>query len=91
MPAVTPMRADVWIRQARPDEVSRGGVALPPTAQEPVRKGVVVLCGPEVQEVAALDVVAWSQFVGQHVHWDGQDLLIVSEADILYKMLLDEN
>ena len=45
--------------------------------------GTVVAAGPDALEAKVGDKILFGEFVGQELHWDGEDLLAMREAHIL--------
>ncbi|MGE0768817.1 MAG: co-chaperone GroES [Hyphomicrobiaceae bacterium] len=87
-----PLHDRVVIR--RIDEASRtpGGILIPDTAQEKPSQGEVVSIGPGGRDekgnlvpitVKCGDRVLFGKWSGTEVKLDGQDLLIMTESDIL--------
>jgi chaperonin GroES len=89
---ITPLADRVVIRPAPRDAATASGVILPDTATEKPQRGTVIAVGPgrlndngqhtplEVSEGAE---VLFSKYAGTEVKIAGDDLLIVSEQDIL--------
>ncbi len=89
---IKPLGDRVVIRPAQREEQTTSGVFLPDTAKEKPQKGTVIAVGPgklndngqrtplEVSEGAT---VLYAKYAGTEVKVDDEDLLIVSEKDIL--------
>ncbi|HZS86957.1 MAG TPA: co-chaperone GroES [Chloroflexota bacterium] len=89
---IKPLGDRVVIRPAQREEVTASGVILPDTAKEKPQRGTVLAVGPgrvgddgkrtpvEVSEGAE---VLYAKYAGTEIKIDGEDLLIVSEKDIL--------
>ena len=89
---IKPLGDRVVIRPSQREEVTASGVILPDTAKEKPQRGTVLAVGPgrlddngqrippEVTEGAE---VLYAKYAGTEVKIDGEDLLIVSEKDIL--------
>lgn len=45
--------------------------------------GVVVAAGPNAYEAKVGDRILFGEFVGQELHWEGEDLLVMREEHIL--------
>jgi chaperonin GroES len=82
----------VLVKRLDAEEVSAGGIVLPDTAQEKPQEAEVVSLGTGGKDdngndieftVKAGDKVLISKYGGTDVKVDGQDLLIISESDIL--------
>jgi chaperonin GroES len=90
--ALRPLRDRVLLRRLDGEEKTKGGIIIPDTAKEKPQEGEVVAVGPgardESGKVVPLDVrtgdrVLFGKWSGTEVKVDGQDLLILKEADIL--------
>jgi chaperonin GroES len=89
---IKPLGDRVVIRPAQREEVTASGVILPDTAKEKPQRGTVLAVGPgklndngqrvplEVSEGAE---VLYAKYAGTEIKIEGEDLLIVSEKDIL--------
>ncbi len=87
-----PLHDRVGIRPAEGDLRSRGGIIIPDTARENSQDGEVVATGPGNRNasgkvlplgVKAGDRVLFGEWSGTEVKIDGEDLLIVKEADVM--------
>jgi chaperonin GroES len=87
-----PLHDRVVIRRAEGDMKSKGGIIIPDTAKEKPQEGEVVAVGPGSRDesgklipldVKAGDAVLFGKWSGTEVTIDGEDLLIVKEADIM--------
>ena len=92
MASIKPLGQRVLVKRLEADEVSAGGIVLPDTAQEKPQEAEVVSLGTggkdengnDIQfSVSEGDKVLISKYGGTDVKVDGQDLLIISESDIL--------
>lgn len=77
------------------EEKTASGIVLPDTAKEKPQQGEVIAVGPGrildngervPLEVAAGDRVIYSKYAGTEVKIDGEELLIISERDVLAKV-----
>ncbi len=84
--------ADRLIVKALPsEEKTKSGIIMPDTAKEKPQEGMVVAVGPgkmEKGERIAMDVkendrVIYSKYAGTEVKYDGEEYLILKEADVL--------
>jgi len=89
---IKPLGDRVVIRPAQREEVTASGVILPDTAKEKPQRGAILAVGPgkvgDNGQRTALEVtegseVLYAKYAGTEVKVDGEDLLIVSEKDIL--------
>src|SRR5205823_6163519 len=87
-----PLQDRVLIRRVEPEAKTAGGIFIPDTAQEKPMEGEVVAIGPggrdEVCKLHALDLkkgdrVLFGKWSGTEVKLDGEDLMIMKEADIM--------
>jgi chaperonin GroES len=87
-----PLQDRVLVRRIEPEAKTAGGIFIPDTAQEKPTEGEVVAVGPgardensKVQplEVKSGDRVLFGKWSGTEVKLDGEDLMIMKEADIM--------
>ncbi|MGX5733865.1 co-chaperone GroES [Bosea thiooxidans] len=87
-----PLHDRVVVKRIDAEEKTRGGIIIPDTAKEKPQEGEVVAVGPgardEQGKLVPLDVkvgnrVLFGKWSGTEVKIDGQDLLIMKEADIM--------
>ena len=87
-----PLHDRVVIRRAEGDVKSKGGIIIPDTAKEKPQEGEVIAVGPGSRDesgklipldVKAGDAVLFGKWSGTEVKIDGEDLLIMKEADIM--------
>jgi chaperonin GroES len=87
-----PLHDRVVIRRAEGDTKSKGGIIIPDTAKEKPQEGEVIAVGPGSRDesgrlmpldVRAGDAVLFGKWSGTEVKIDGEDLLIMKEADIM--------
>ena len=87
-----PLHDRVVVRRTDGDEKSAGGIIIPDTAKEKPMEGVIVAVGSGARDengkVQPLDVkkgdnVLFGKWSGTEVKLDGQELLIMKEADIM--------
>ncbi|QND46267.1 co-chaperone GroES (plasmid) [Rhizobium lusitanum] len=90
--AFRPLHDRVVIRRLESEEKTRGGIIIPDTAKGKPQEGAVVAIGPGLHDesgklvpldVKAGDRVLFGKWSGTEIKIDGEDLLIVKEADIL--------
>lgn len=84
---IKPLASRVVIKPAAAEETTASGIIIPDSAKEKQLKGEVVAVGPgtkdEVMEVSVGDVVLYGKYAGTELELDGEDLLIMNQADIL--------
>jgi chaperonin GroES len=87
-----PLHDRVVVRRVESEEKTRGGIIIPDTAKEKPAEGEIVAVGPGARndkgETVALDVkvgdrVLFGKWSGTEVKVNGEDLLIMKEADIM--------
>ncbi|TGD96168.1 co-chaperone GroES [Methylobacterium nonmethylotrophicum] len=90
--AFRPLHDRVLLRRLDGEEKTKGGIIIPDTAKEKPQEGEVVAVGPGARDdqgaptpldVKAGDRVLFGKWSGTEVKIDGEDLLILKEADIL--------
>jgi len=92
MASIKPLGQRVLVKRLDAEEVSSGGIVLPDTAQEKPQEAKVVSLGTGGKDengneitftVKEGDKVLISKYGGTDVKVEGEDLLIISESDIL--------
>ena len=87
-----PLHDRIVVRRLESEEKTRGGIIIPDTAKEKPQEGEVVAVGPgarnEQGQVVALDVKAgdrilFGKWSGTEIKIDGEDFLIMKEADVM--------
>ncbi len=87
-----PLHDRVVVRRVEGEDKSKGGIIIPDTVKEKPGEGEVIAVGPGARdesgklialEVKAGDRVLFGKWSGSEVKIDGEDLLIMKEADIL--------
>ncbi|ESY25176.1 co-chaperone GroES [Mesorhizobium sp. LNJC394B00] len=87
-----PLHDRVVIRRAEGDVKSNGGIIIPDNAKEKPQEGEVIAVGPGARDengalvpldVKAGDFILFGKWSGTEVKIDGEDLLIMKEADIM--------
>ena len=86
-----PLADRVVVRPVEPEEKTKGGIILPDTAKEKPVIGEIVAVGPGkvsedgkkiAMEVKVGDKVLYGKYSGTEVTVEGEDYLIMREADI---------
>ena len=81
-----PLHDRVLIRRIEQESKTSGGIIIPDTAKEKPQKGIVVAAGPgkkdEPVTVKVGDSVLYGKYAGTEITVDGQEYLIMREADI---------
>jgi chaperonin GroES len=87
-----PLQDRVLIRRVEPEAKTIGGIIIPDTAQEKPMEGEVVAVGPGIRgedgklhplDVKSGDLVLFGKWSGTEVKLDGEELMIMKEADIM--------
>ena len=87
-----PLGDRVVIKPTPREEMTKSGIVLPDTAKEKPQEGVVLAAGPgktlddgsrEAMDVAVGDKVLYAKYAGTEFKVEGEELLIVSQKDIL--------
>ena|SRR5262245_13568019 len=89
---IQPLADRIVVKALEETEQMRGGLYIPDTAKEKPQQGEVVAAGPgklnddgkRIQlEVAVGDRVLYGKYSGTEVNVDGEEYLILREADVL--------
>ena len=84
---IKPLGDRVLIKRLEAEEKTKSGIVLPGSAQEQPQMAEVVAVGPGTDEVKMEvkkgDQVIFSKYAGTEVKLDGEDLILVSQKDIL--------
>jgi len=92
MSTITPLGQRVLVKRLDAEEITAGGIVLPDSAQEKPQEAEVVSLGLGGKDddgktiefsVKVGDKVLISKYGGTEVKIDGEDMLILSESDIL--------
>ena len=89
---LTPLHDRVIVKPAPAEETTKGGIIIPDTAKEKPMQGEVIAVGDgriadDGKKIAMCvkkgDKVLYGKYAGTEVTIDGEELLIMREADIL--------
>ena len=84
---LVPLGDRVVIKRLEAEEKTASGILLTGQAKEVPQMAEVVAVGPGTEdvkmEVKTKDVVIFSQYAGTEVKYQGEDLIIVKQSDIL--------
>ena len=87
-----PLHDRVLVRRVQEDTKTAGGIIIPDSAQEKPSEGEIIAVGGgarredgvlEPMNVAVGDRILFGKYAGTEVKLDGEDLIIMKEADIL--------
>jgi chaperonin GroES len=91
---IQPLGDRVLVKPIEAEEVTKGGIVLPASAQEKPLEGKVLAAGPgkrnDKGEAVAMDVkvgdtILYSKYGGTEIKIDGEELIILTESNILAK------
>ncbi len=91
----TPLNDRILVRPTEREEVTAGGIVLPDSAREKPQEGDVLAVGLGRMtdegkrvplDIAVGDRILYSKYGGTELKEDGEDLLILSERDVLAKV-----
>ncbi|MDP4625305.1 MAG: co-chaperone GroES [Akkermansiaceae bacterium] len=92
MASIKPLGQRVLVKRLEADTISAGGIVLPDSAKEKPQEAEVIALGTGSKDdngkdiefsVKVGDKVLISKYGGTEVKLDGEEVLILSEADIL--------
>ncbi len=87
-----PLGDRVVVQPSAREEMTKSGIVIPDTAKEKPQEGMVLAVGPgrvledgkrEAMDVKTGDKVLYGKYAGTEFKLEGEDLLIVSQKDIL--------
>ena len=87
-----PLQDRVLVRRAEPEAKTAGGIFIPDNVQEKPMEGEVIAVGPGARGkdgellpmgVNAGDRVLFNKWSGSAIKLDGEELMIMTEADIM--------
>lgn len=89
---IKPLADRVVVQSLEAEEKTASGIILPDTAKEKPQKGKILAVGPGriledgsrlAMEVKTGDTVIYAKYAGSEIAIDGEEVLILKEADIL--------
>jgi chaperonin GroES len=92
---LVPLHDRIVIRPVIQEEVLASGIVIPDTAKEKPQQGVVIAVGPGrldddgkriPMDVQVGDRVLYAKYTGQEVKVDHEELIVLSEKDVLAKV-----
>ena len=87
-----PLQDRVLVRRIEQEEKTQGGIIIPDTAKEKPMEGEVIAAGPGARgddgklnplDVKVGDRVLFGKWSGTEIKIDGEELMIMKEADIM--------
>lgn len=91
---IQPLGDRVVVKPLEKEEKTKSGIFIPDTAKEKPQEGKVLAVGPGkmtddgkrlAMDVAVGDIVIFAKYGGTEIKEDGEELIILREADILAK------
>ena len=79
---IKPLGDRVVIEPSTQQEKTESGIILPDTAQEKPQEGKVLAVG-DCETIKKDDLVLYPKYSGTEITHNGQDILIVSEKEVL--------
>tara|TARA_B100001996_G_scaffold296846_1_gene237184 strand:+ start:95 stop:349 length:255 start_codon:yes stop_codon:yes gene_type:complete len=79
---IKPLGDRVVVEPALKQEKTESGIILPDTAQEKPQEGKVLAVG-DCETIKKNDLVLYPKYSGTEINHEGQDLLIMSEKEVL--------
>ena len=92
---LVPLHDGIVIRPVVQEEVLASGIVIPDTAKEKPQQGVVIAVGPGrlddngkriAMDIQLGDRVLYAKYTGQEVKIDQEEVIVLSEKDILAKV-----
>ncbi len=89
---IRPVGDRVVVKPAQKEEVTKSGIVLPDTAKEKPQEGTIIAAGSgklsdkgdrTPLEVKEGDRVLFAKYGGTEFKYEGEDLLVLRESDIL--------
>ncbi|MHC4886854.1 MAG: co-chaperone GroES [Planctomycetota bacterium] len=90
--AVVPLRDKILVKRLDAEEMTKGGIVLPESAQEKPKEGLVEAVGKGKilddgsrgeMTLKKGDLVLFSSYAGTEIKVDGKELLIMGEDEVL--------
>lgn len=92
---LVPLHDRIVIRPVVQEEVLASGIVIPDTAKEKPQQGQVIAVGPGrlddngkriAMDITVGDRVLYARYTGQEVKIDQEELIVLSEKDVLAKI-----
>jgi chaperonin GroES len=94
--AVKPLEDRILVRANEPETTTASGLVIPDSAKEKPQQGEVLAVGPGrfdedgenriPLDIEVGDIVVYSKYGGTEIAVDGEDLIILSQRDVLAKV-----
>ena len=94
--SIRPLHDRVLVRRLEEETKSAGGIFIPDSAAEKPSQGEVLAVGPgkkldngdvQAMDLTVGDKVLFGQYAGSAVKLDGEELLIMSESEVLHRLI----
>jgi chaperonin GroES len=79
---IKPLGDRVVVEPSAQQEKTESGIILPDTAQEKPQEGKVLAVG-DCENIKKGDIVLYPKYSGTEINHEGQDILIMSEKEVL--------
>jgi len=79
---IKPLGDRVVVEPSAQQEKTESGIILPDTAQDKPQEGKVLVVG-DCETIKKDDLILYPKYTGTEVNHDGQDVLIMSEKEVL--------
>ena len=79
---IKPLGDRVVVKPSAQQEKTESGIILPDTAQDKPQEGKVLAVG-DCETIKKDDLILYPKYTGTEVNHDGQDVLIMSEKEVL--------
>ena len=79
---IKPLGDRVVVEPSAQQEKTESGIILPDTVQEKPQEGKVLAVG-DCETIKKDDLILYPKYTGTEVNHDGQDILIMSEKEVL--------
>ena len=84
---IKPLADRLILEPAVAETKTASGIIIPDSAKEKPQQGVVLAVGPGTKELPVTvkvgDKVLYGKYSGSELQWEGKELLILRESDVL--------
>ncbi|MEA3266876.1 MAG: co-chaperone GroES [Candidatus Fermentibacteria bacterium] len=83
---IQPLQDFVMLEAVKVEEVTRGGIVIPDSAQKKPAEGIIVAKAADASDEIALgDRVIYKEYSGTEIKLEGETYLLVPSGDLLAK------